>query len=209
MMGSTLTRVRLSLIDALAGLLLLQGCGTPVPETRVFTVDADYGFIQGKETVHPVTLQVQSFTSSDVYSDRRIAWRENGSPYQVRLMDNNLWGSAPPRLAQDQLAECIADSGLYRNVLTDGVAVQIDQVMNGELRRLEFLTDGQTISGAVLEINLVLTGRRPRELMWQGSFRYDVPVAANSADAAVDAVIEAFRQFCTELVGTLEAVPPQ
>jgi ABC-type uncharacterized transport system auxiliary subunit len=85
----------------------------------VFAINPTYDLVRvSADTVRAATLQVQSFRSTDVYADRRIAWREEARPFEISLMDNRLWSSAPARLVQDQLLACIDRSGLYRSVVT-------------------------------------------------------------------------------------------
>jgi ABC-type uncharacterized transport system auxiliary subunit len=176
----------------------------------VFAINPTYDLVRvSADTVRAATLQVQSFRSTDVYADRRIAWREEARPFEISLIDNRLWSSAPARLVQDQLLACIDRSGLYRSVVTSGVAVQIDQALSGSVRRFEFLARDEVIAEAVIELDATLVGRRPRKLLWQGRFHYSVPVSESTAEAAAGAMAEGFRELCRDIRKTLRALPPQ
>ena len=59
-------------------------------------------------------------------------------------MDNNLWSAAPANMFQEEMIACLTSAGLYESVLPSGIDVQVDDVMNGEIRRFEFLTEGDT-----------------------------------------------------------------
>lgn len=198
---------RLALLG-LALCLLLQGCGGPVPETRVFSIGTDYE-VAAQPTARPATLQIQPFNGIEVYTDRRIAWRDVSQPYEIGLMDHHLWSSAPTRLVQEQIWECVSRSGLYQNVVTTGISVRIDRVVQGEVRRFEFLTRGDVITSAVIDLDVVVIGRRPRTLLWQGRFEYDVPVAESTPRAAVGAMKEGLQQLCADMIGLLNSIPPQ
>lgn len=190
---------------ALSAALALGACESP-PQSRVFSLEIDYGGPAEAGSPRQATLQVQPFTSADVHSDRRIAWRERGQPFEIHLMDNNLWSTAPARMVQEELITCIAPAGIYESVVPSGIGVQIDDVLNGEIRRFEFLTEGEDIIAAVLEINLILSGRRPRRSIWQESFLYEVPSAGSQAELAMEAMVRGFQSLCRDTIEALGRV---
>ena len=154
---------------AVAFAMLLAGCGGTVPESRIYSIDTAYDGAEPGGAPAPLTLQIPPFTSSDVYSDRRIAWRDRSEPHRIRRMDNNLWSAAPARL----------------------------------VRRFGFSGGDETLSGFVMEIDLVLTGREPRRLLWQDSFRHEGKVEADDSAAAIAATAAGFQALCRHTRETL------
>jgi ABC-type uncharacterized transport system auxiliary subunit len=188
---------------AVAALLALSACESP-PATRVFSLEVDYGEPAGAKDQRPATLQIQPFTSTDIHSDRRIAWRERERSFEIHLMDNNLWSAAPANMVQEELIACLTAAGLYESVLPSGIDVKVDDVVNGEIRRFEFLAEGEVIVAAALEIHLILTGRRPRRSIWQQTFSYEMPAAGSQAEVAIEAMVDAFEAFCRDSSAAIE-----
>jgi len=191
---------------ALTVLTALIGCGGTVPESRIYSIDTTYGPAETSAAQLALTLQIPPFSSSDIYTDRRIAWRDRAEPYRIRLMDNNLWSSAPAHLVQEQLLQCVRQSGIYRSVVPSGISVRIDQVLQGEVKRFEFVGEGDVLSDVVLEVDLVLTGREPRRLLWQGSFRHDGKLAGDTGGDAVEAMVSGFHGLCRQTLATLRSL---
>ena len=188
-----------SLLCLVAG--LLTGCGSAPPETRIFALEVEeVPLPQGSPL--PGTLQVQTLSSTTVYADRRLAWRDLAEAQQIRLYNNYLWSSAPPRLFQEQLFRCLDGAEAAEAVVPSAVAMEIDFVLSGELRRLE-LQIGAKRSAAVIGIDLYLTDRRSRQLLWKESFDYAEPVAKTSPEATVEAFSSAVTQLCYETVARL------
>ncbi len=175
---------------------LLAGCGGTVPESRIYVIDATYEAAEASGAPLNLTLQIPPFASTDVYSDRRIAWREVSEPFRIRLMDNNLWSSAPASLVQQELLQCLAQSGLYRNVVPSGIAVRVDHVLQGKVRRFDFVGEEASLKEFVLEVDLLLTGREPRRLIWQGDFSHDERLDNDDSTAAIEAVVAGFQELC-------------
>ena len=190
---------------AVSAVLALSACESP-PVSRIFSLDVDYGEPAGATVQRQATLQVQPFTSADIHSDRRIAWRERGQPFEIHLMDYNLWSTAPANMVQEELIACLSTADIYESVLPSGIGVQVDDVLNGEIRRFEFLTESEDIVAAVLEINLILSGRRPRRSIWQESFFYEVPSAGPRAELAMEAMVSAFQRFCRDTIDAITRV---
>jgi ABC-type uncharacterized transport system auxiliary subunit len=180
----------------MAMVLLLVGCGGTVPEARIYVIDATYDAAEATGAPIAETLQIPPFASTDVYSDRRIAWREASEPFRVRLMDNDLWSSAPANLLQQELLQCLRRSGLYQNVVPSGVAVRIDQVLQGRVKRFGFTGVEASLKEFVMEVDLMLTGREPRRLIWQGGFRHDENLQGDDSAAAIEAVVAGFQELC-------------
>lgn len=186
----------LGLACLLAG--LLAGCGGTAPETLVFSLEAEVIPLPLGEPL-PGTLQVQSLSSATVYADRRLAWRDVAKSQQIHLYNHYLWSSAPPRLFQEQLFRCLDEAEAAETLVPSAVSVAIDFVLSGELRRLELLV-GARRSTAVVEIDLYLTDRRTRQLLWKKSFDYAEPTTNFSPEATIEAFSNAMTKLCFETV---------
>ena len=108
---------------AVSAALALGACESP-PASRVFSLEVGYGAPDGATARREATLQVQPFTSADIHSDRRIAWRERDQSFEIHLMDNNLWSAAPANMFQEEMIACLTSAGLYESVLPSGIDVQ-------------------------------------------------------------------------------------
>ena len=146
---------------------------------------------------------VDPLATDSVYSDRRIAWRDMSDPWRIRQLDDYLWSLAPPQLVQDRLLSCLSARRSAASVVPPGVPVEVDLILDGQLDRFEMQLAGEAAAVSVA-VQLFLTRRQPRELVWQRSFRYRVPLAETSAEAAVGGFRTALERLCEDVAGAIE-----
>jgi ABC-type uncharacterized transport system auxiliary subunit len=184
-------------------LLVLAACGGGSEPEQVYSFPA---FEQPPPLDEPAlkgTLVIDPLVTDSIYSDQRMAWRDMREPWRVQQLDNHLWSLAPPQLVQDRLLSCLSARRAADSVVPPGVPVEFDLILNGQIERFEMQLDGEAAAVSVA-VELFLTRRQPRELVWQRGFRYQVPLAEVSAEAAVGGFRTALERLCKDVAGTVE-----
>lgn len=198
-----MTRYRIAIGRTLAAmaLLALAACGGG-ERPRVYALDPSFALEARSRPALPGVLQVPPLTSPQPYAARPLAWRDMAVPYEVRHMDDRLWAETPPRLLQGHVRQCLERAAVAERVLPDGIAVEIDFLLNGEIERFELqVTDG--VHKAVLAANFVLSRRKPRALLWQGRIATETTARDSSAAATLAAFTANVESLCQELAAAL------
>ncbi|MDX1401930.1 MAG: ABC-type transport auxiliary lipoprotein family protein [Kiloniellales bacterium] len=183
--------------------LMLQACGSPQPETEVFSLRPSY-FEPDEETEGlTITLQVRPLSAPAIYGDQRMVWRSSRESRALQSMDQRLWSESPSRLLQGEIIRCLTSSGAFERVVPADVQVDYDFALSGEVRDLVLEIDDGNYE-AVIALDLFATQRRPRRLVWSGSYREAKSVGGQRAQDFVTAVESGLEDLCAVITHDLK-----
>jgi ABC-type uncharacterized transport system auxiliary subunit len=182
----------------------LGGCGGSVPAARFYVLDyGDQGSAPARPAGAraPLVLGIDAFTTSPLYTDRRIAYR--ASAHEVVYYPNHYWAAAPGDLVADAIAQQIRRAGVVETVAAAPFGRTPDWILSGDLVTFEEVErDGRGIARIVLvaRIEAVADDRLLRE----EEIRAERPVAKRNPEdvaAAMSAAVEEVGARVIALIG--------
>ena len=117
-------------------------------------------------------------------------------------MDKRLWSEAPPRLIQTEIMKCLSASKVVESVIPADVQVDFDYALSGEVRELLVETQGERHQ-AIVAFDVFVTQRRPRRLLWSGSYRHREDTGDQTAQGFVNAVERTLETLCVQMTTDL------
>jgi cholesterol transport system auxiliary component len=148
------------------------------------------------------TLEVDRLRVEALAEGRRILYRSQERPGEVAQYAYHRWSDPPSVMVQDRLVDYLRAAHVARTVVTPAVRVAADYVVDGRILRFEQLI-GNASSRAVVEIELILTRVKGRQLLQLATYREERTARSNSvADAvqAFDGAVQAiFERFVADL----------
>ncbi len=141
--------------------------------------------VPGEPIMMPAPVRVGPFTAEQAYASSRLAYRT--SPYQLDYYLYHRWAAQPRALVGQAVRDALASP--------PGDAAPID--VEGVVRRLEAVEDGQNATGA---LTLALRAARGANVVVENVYEEQVPAAtrrpkdvAEALSAALRRVLERFR----------------
>jgi ABC-type uncharacterized transport system auxiliary subunit len=193
---------------ALVSGLLLGGCGGSVPAARFYVLDyeAATGTGAGGEAARPVgikaplVLGIEGFSTSPLYSDRRIAYR--ASTHEVVYYPNHYWAAAPGDLVADGLARQIRKAGVVAAVSVAPYGQTPDWLLSGNLSTFEEVeVNGRGVARIVLVARLeAVTERR---VLCEEEIRAERPVAKRNPEDVAAAMSAAVNEVGARVIALI------
>lgn len=198
----------------LATALGLGGCGGSVPAARFYVLDyeaapagdaaAAGGAVAAAKPAGiraPLVLGIDAFTTSPLYTDRRIAYR--ASAHEVVYYPNHYWAAAPGDLVADAIAQQVRRSGAVETVAVAPFARTPDWLLSGDLVTFEEVErDGRGIARIVLVARIETVASD--SLLREEEIRAERPVAKRNPEdvaAAMSAAVEEVGARVIALIG--------
>ena len=190
--------------------LFLAGCADlvgPPPAPKLYVLAPKFAPQAGASV--PFALAVQRPDPSGGLDSERIAIVR--PPSGLDFYANAAWSGSVPVLIQDALVEAFEASGRIASVARESDGTRSDVLLNSDLRDFEARYDqGEGAPLAVVRLLIRLVDSRGRRVLASAAFVKEVRASANSVDAAVAALTEAFAGVVAELVPwVLQQNPPR
>ena len=183
----------------------LGGCGGASGPVTYSLPESDAA-MPAPETPLAGVLLVDGLGADSVLGGRELAWRDAAVPNEIASYSRHLWNEAPTRLVQGRIVACLRAAGVATAVIFPYERSDARWVLTGELQRFEQVVGRGDAASAVVELDLSLSSRSRRDLVWQRSFRSEAHAADLSPGAAVTAFGSALDGLCARLVDALGRV---
>ena len=181
---------------ALLLLLLGSGCALapPPPPDTFYRLEVAAPAVLPRPLL-PGVVEVKRFDAEGLTGDRALLYSYRDRPDQVLRYSYHFWVDAPPTLFQDQLLRVLRQAGAVDTVVTSGIDLSPDYVIEGRLRRFEELAGASP--AVVVEADIAVVRVRGDALLMLHSYRVEKPAASEQpADA-----VRAFQAAVGELAG--------
>jgi len=187
---------------ALAGVLLLAGCGkVRYPTSYVLNLPppAPRAAAPGG-ALDPAA--VREFRCPDYLCEGRIVYRP--SPEEVGFYEYHRWAMNPRQAITQALADSLRARGLFKHVAVLERDIEPAYVLSGSVERLEEVDQGRDVR-AVCAISAQLLEVRSGSVVWSGTASETVPVEERSVPGVVRSLSAAARTAVDRLVDSMEA----
>ncbi len=184
----------------------LAGCGGEVPRQSVYSLELTAAGAPLTAAALGGVVMVDTFATDTVLGSRRIAWREQPQARQIRSYPYHEWNQSPPRLLQSHLASCLASGNAAPTVVVPTDRAEADYILGGEIRSFEQQVTGPDSATVEIAVDLRLSARRSRELVWSELVAVSANAANASPEAAVDAFSGALSTFCNSVLAALPRI---
>jgi len=128
------------------------------------------------------------------------------APNEIARYSRHLWNEAPTRLVQGRVVACLRRASVATAVIFPYERSEANWVLTGELQRFEQVVGRDGSASAVVVLELSLSDRSRRDLIWQRRLRSEAPATDVSPGAAVRAFAVAIDGLCGRLVTALGQV---
>ncbi len=181
--------------------LVLAGCSqiiSPPPSAKLYVLKPK---LPGKLQGPPVTwaLSIQLPAAGGGLDSERIAVLH--PPASLDYYAGSAWADPLPQLVQQDLLEAFEASGRIASVSRDSDANLVDLILGIDLRDFEARYDqGEGAPLAVVRLGARVIQARSRKISGYTEFAKEVRASANSIDAGVEALSDAFAGVLADLV---------
>jgi cholesterol transport system auxiliary component len=111
------------------------------------------------------------------------------------------WVEPVPAMLQQLLVQTLASSGTYETVVSVPSRVNVEHLLDVELRRFEAVADGETMAPRVyVQMQVTLVDARRGKRLASAVAAADTTAAANRRDAVIDAFEQATSAALLEVV---------
>lgn len=135
--------------------------------------------VPGEPIMMPVPVRVGAFTAEQAYASSRLAYRT--SPYELDYYLYHRWAAPPRALVGQAVRDAL--------VSPPGDATPID--VDGVVRRLEAVEDGQNATGA---LTLALRATRGATVVVENVYEEQVPATTRRPKDVAEALSTALRR---------------
>ncbi len=190
--------------------LVLAGCSdiiSPPPSSKLYVLKPKLpGKLQGPPVTWALAIQLPA-GGGGLDSDRIAILRP---PASLDYYAGTAWADPLPQLVQQNVMEAFETSGRIASVSRDSDANLVDLILGLDLRDFEARYDqGEGAPLAVVRLGARAIQARSRKIAGYTEFTKEVRASANSIDAAVEALTDAFAGVLTDLVPwVLNQSPP-
>ncbi|MDR3526273.1 MAG: ABC-type transport auxiliary lipoprotein family protein [Rhizomicrobium sp.] len=190
---------RRALFAAASG-LVVAGCADivgPPPAPKLYVLEPKFAAVPGAAVAWALSVQAPDSTAG-LDSERIVIARP---PAGLDFYANAAWSDRVPMLVQSALVEAFERSGRIASVAQDSAGTRTDLILNTNLRDFEARYDaGEGAPLAVVRLGARLIEARSRRIVGTTEISKEVRAAANSVDAGVAALTEAFSAALAQLV---------
>lgn len=176
---------------ALAGGLLLAGCGGPTPTTFDLSAPSGFGRVGGSRAVM-VVAQPTAVQALD--SDRLIVKDSSGA---LSFLGSAQWADRIPALVQARLIQTFENASRIGSVSGPGQRIVPDVQLNTDIRSFNIDAASGT---AVVEITAKVVGDRTGQIQRARLFSARVPASSVDGPGAAQALDRALSQVLIEIV---------
>ncbi len=188
----------------MTALLLLPGaCTTPIPADSFYRLQVSAPLTLPRPAL-PGTVEVRRFGTAGLTGDRALLYSYRDKPDQVLRYGYRFWTEPPPVLLQDQLVAVLRRALAAPLVVTPGLRVSPDFVIDGRLRRFEQLAG--TSPAVIVEMEIGVLRVHDNQLLMLKDFRVEMPSASEQAADAVAAYQAALRELFAQFIEDLSRV---
>lgn len=195
----TITLHRRALIAGATG-LFVAGCSDvigPPAAPKLYVLAPKLAAIPGPAIPWGLSVQLPDATAG--LDSERIAIAR--PPSGLDFYADSAWSDRVPVLVQSALVQAFEASGRIASVARDSDGTRSDFILNTDLRDFEARYDqGEGAPLAVVRFGVRLIETRSRRIVGTTVFSKEVRASANSIDAGVAAITEAFSGVLAELV---------
>ncbi len=187
--------------------LALAACGEAPPPDRTYSLPLTERAGPLAQPKVDGTLMIDTFRTDAVLVGRRIAWRESPDDLVIRTYPNHLWNAQPPRLLQAHLHNCLGAANVAQNVVMPTDRARIDVILGGDILAFEQHRTGADSAEVAVTVDVRLSSRQTRDLIWQDRVSVTAPAASAAPEAAAAALATALDALCGALVERLPQMP--
>jgi len=190
---------RRALLSGASG-LFVAGCsdviGPPVAP-KLFVLAPKFAAQSGPAVTWGLAVQIPDATAG--LDSERIAIAR--PPAGLDFYADAAWSDRVPVLVQNALVQAFEASGRIASVARDSDGARSDFILNTDLRNFEARYDqGEGAPLAVVRLGARLIESRSRRIAGTAVFAKEVRASANSIDAGVAVLTEAFSGVLADLV---------
>lgn len=185
-------------------IILLDGCGSRVPETHYYLIDYPLDpKSQQIEPAHHKTIGVERFRAMPLYNDERLVYRD--SPYEGKYYNYHRWITTPERMITNKMIEQLNSSNLFDQVVAFPRFSNVDYILRGTIKTLEEWDENNAWYARVrLEFNLVET--TGYDLVWQKTIEKKNKVIKKTPAEVVKGINSCVQQCIEEAEQELDAL---
>ena len=181
--------------------LILAGCSDmigPPPAGKLYVLKPNFpAATPGPRATWALSIQAP-VTGAGLNSERIAILRP---PASLDYYADSAWADPLPQVVQGALVEAFESGGRVASVTRDADGVQADYLLGTDLRDFEARYDqGEGAPLAVVRLGAHLIQTHTRKLAGYSEFSKGVRASANSVEAAVAALSEAFIAVLADLV---------
>jgi ABC-type uncharacterized transport system auxiliary subunit len=189
-----------------ASLLLATGClGKPAPRERSFRLELAPPARLATPLLSGI-LEVDRLRAHAVARRTALVYVLDASATELRTSSTEHWADSPTLLVQREMAAYLHAAGVADRVLTPELGIEPDYRLSGDIVRFEE-TRASEASRVVVELALVVTDERRREVLLQQSYREERAAQGSDAEDAVRAYDAALAALLARFVSDLGGMP--
>jgi ABC-type uncharacterized transport system auxiliary subunit len=189
-----------------ASLLLATGClGKPAPRERSFRLELAPPARLATPLLSGI-LEVDRLRAHAVARRTALVYVLDASATELRTSSTEHWADSPTLLVQREMAAYLHAAGVADRVLTPELGIEPDYRLSGDIVRFEE-TRASEASRVVVELALVVTDERRREVLLQQSYREERAAQGPDAEDAVRAYDAALAALLARFVSDLGGMP--
>jgi len=148
------------------------------------------------------TLEVDRLRVEAIHQGRRMLYRDASQPKAIGQYDYHFWADPPGLMLQDQLVRTLRAVGVARRIVTPGIHVESQYVLNGRLVRMERHT-GAGMPRIVVEMEFDLVATEGSKNLFQGGYAEERTASHDSVGASVAAYDDAVTAIFARLIADL------
>lgn len=186
---------------------VLAGCTQPpVPEDTFFRLTLDAPARQFEAPPLHGTVEVQRFSADGLIGERALVYDSDAGRQRLHQRHYHFWTDSPTRMLQELLVEYLREANLAPQVVTPEHRARSDYVVDGKIKRFEYVTASPGRATVVLELSL----RRlsDDELLILSTYQAEAGSGDDSAVGSVRALEQAVSGAYTRFLEDLSARAP-
>ncbi len=196
-----------SVLLALAGSLLLAGCGAARP-SKYYSLELPTASPANSKP-YPVALLVGRITAPHLFRDDRIVYRASSG--EIGIYEYHRWAEPPTDMLENMLLRLLRASEKYQTIQRLSSNTRGDYIVRGHLHELEEVSGPPLVARVTMEFELY--EQKSGTTVWSRFYSHDEPVQGKEVPDLVAAfnrnVHRGFEEVAAGLDQYFASHPPK